>query len=91
MKLQTCPNDLSYINALYCAQQLPRFLIFIEKIHLKIKPSQSDFDRIISNVNTPAKNMTTSGNYIEYVSHVEYVSPKTGPAGWIVDPADDRR
>jgi len=31
MKLRTCRNDLSYINAPYCAQQLPRFLIFIEK------------------------------------------------------------
>jgi len=53
MKLQTCRDDLSYTNAPYCAQQLPRFLIFIEKINFKIKPSRYDFDRIIANVNTP--------------------------------------
>ena len=70
MKLQTCRNDLTYINAPYCAQLLPRFLIIIEKIHFKIKPSPYDFDRIIANVNMSAKNMSTSGNYIEYVSHL---------------------
>jgi len=48
MKLQTCRNDLSYTNAPYCAQQLPRFLIFIEKINFKIKPSPNDFGRIIA-------------------------------------------
>ena len=57
MKLQTCRNDLSYINAPYCAQHLPRFFIFIEKIHFKIKPSPYYFDRILANVNTPAKNI----------------------------------
>jgi len=71
MKLQTCRNDLSYTNARYCAQQLPRFLIFIEKkIHFKVKPSPYDFDCIIANVNMPAKNVSTSGSYIEYVSHL---------------------
>jgi len=62
MKLQTC-NDLSYTNAPYCAQQLPRLLIFIEKINFKIKPSPNDFDRIIANVNTqvtPAKNINVN-------------------------------
>ena len=70
MKLQASRNDLSYINAPYCAQQLPRFLIFIEKIHFKIKPSPYNLDRIIANVNISAKNMSTSGNYTEYVSHL---------------------
>jgi len=63
MKLQTCRNDLSYTTAPYCAQQLPRFLIFIEKINFKIKPSPNDFDRIIANVNTqvtPAKNINVN-------------------------------
>jgi len=63
MKLQTCRNDLSYTNAPYFAQQLPRFLIFIEKINFKSNLHPYDFDRIIANVNTPvmpAKNINVN-------------------------------
>jgi len=63
MKLQTCRNDLYYTNAPYFPQQLPRLLIFIEKINFKIKPSPYDFNSIIADVNTPvtpAKNINVN-------------------------------
>ena len=46
------------------------FWFLLKKIHFKFKPSPYDFDRIFANVNMPAKNMLTSGNYIEYVSRL---------------------
>ena len=71
MKLQTCRNDLSYTNALYFAQQLPRFLIFIEKKStLKSNLHRTTSTDIIANVNTPktpAKNINVKFWYLHRI------------------------